>query len=93
MNYALSSTLKRLGNMSLPVHNLLSKSLEALRPPPLMNVSEWANEYRILSSESSAEPGKYRTERTPYLQEIMNCINDHKVKIVVFMKSAQVRRN
>lgn len=72
------------------IKELLTKSLQALKPPPRMTVSEWADTYRILSSEASAEPGKYKSSRTPYLREIMDTINDHKVKIVVFMKSSQV---
>lgn len=71
---------------------LLSTSLQALKPPPILTVSEWADTCRVLSRESSAEPGRYRTERTPYLREIMDSVNDHQVEFVVFMKSAQVRR-
>jgi phage terminase large subunit GpA-like protein len=41
-----------------------------LKPDPLMSVHEWSDEYRILPSESSGEPGKYRTARMPYLEEI-----------------------
>ena len=35
-----------------------------------MTVSEWADNFRVLPSESSSEPGQYRTERMPYLEEI-----------------------
>mgnify|MGYP002509026688 CR=1 FL=1 len=35
-----------------------------------MTVSEWADEYRRLSSESSAEPGRWRTSKAPYQREI-----------------------
>lgn len=72
-------------------HNLLTDALNHLKPPRKLTVSEWADEYRILSREASAEPGKYKTSRTPYLKEIMDCVTNHKVESVVFMKSAQVR--
>ncbi len=41
---------------------------------PIENLlpSEWADKYRFLSSAASAEPGRWRTSRTPYLREIMD---------------------
>lgn len=60
-------------------------------PPPLLSVSEWADERRMLSSKSSAERGPWRTERTPYLREIMDCLSaTSPVEEVVFMKGAQI---
>ena len=38
---------------------------------PVLRVSEWADRFRILSGSASAEPGQWRTSRTPYLREIM----------------------
>lgn len=49
---------------------LYSYFQKGLKPDPIMTVSAWADEYRILPSESSSEPGKYRTDRMPYLEEI-----------------------
>lgn len=45
---------------------------QACRPRPLTTVSAWADQYRILSSKASGEPGPWRTARTPYLREIMD---------------------
>lgn len=62
-----------------------------LKPEPLMNISEWADKYRILSQKASAEPGKWRTSRTPYLKEIMDCLSPYSgIEKVVFMKGAQI---
>lgn len=61
-----------------------------LAPPPKLTVSEWADEYRRLSKEASAEPGQWRTERAPYQREIMDSVNDPEVETVVVMSSAQV---
>src|SRR3569832_1444688 len=61
------------------------------RPDPLLTVSEWADRYRILSQRASAEPGPWRTDRTPYLREIMDCLSTTSpVEEIVFMKGAQV---
>lgn len=70
--------------------DLLAVALEALRPPPVMLVSEWAEEKRILA-EDEAEPGKWRNSRTPYLVEIMDRLSPHDpTEEVIFMKGAQI---
>jgi phage terminase large subunit GpA-like protein len=63
---------------------LVSGFLEGLKPDPLMTVSEWADAKRILP-ETSAEPGRFATSRTPYLKEIMDklSVTDPAQKIVV----------
>ncbi|TAN56867.1 MAG: phage terminase large subunit family protein [Magnetospirillum sp.] len=70
---------------------ILSAWADGMRPDPLLTVSEWADQHRVLSSRASAEPGRYRTNRTPYLREIMDCLSpSHPCRRVVFMKGAQV---
>jgi phage terminase large subunit GpA-like protein len=49
--------------------------LEGLLPPAAMTVSEWADAHRILSGKGSAEKGPWRTARTPYLREPMDCLS------------------
>lgn len=64
---------------------------EESRPDAAVTVSEWADEHRILSSKASAEPGLWRTDRTPYLREIMDALSSYStVETVVVMKGAQV---
>src|SRR5216683_5826541 len=64
---------------------------EGARPDPLLTVSEWADSYRTLSQRASAEPGPWRTERTPYLREVMDCLSPSSpVETVVLMKGAQI---
>lgn len=63
----------------------------AIRPDPLLTVSEWADKHRFLSQRASAEPGAWRTDRTPYLREVMDCLSaTSPVEKAVFMKGAQV---
>ena len=45
------------------------------KPDPRLTVSEWSDTYRILTSEASAEAGRWRTDRTPYLREIMDAMS------------------
>lgn len=61
-----------------------------LAPPPRLTVSEWADRYRMLSSEASAEPGKWRTERAPYQRGILDAFSDPMIEHVVVMSAAQV---
>ena len=64
---------------------------EGLTPDPLLSVSEWSDRHRMLSSKASAEPGRWRTSRTPYLRAIMDCLSPTSaVERVVFMKAAQL---
>ena len=46
---------------------------DGLSPEPTLCVSAWADTYRFLSNTASSEPGRWRTSRTPYLREIMDC--------------------
>lgn len=63
---------------------------QVLAPPPRLSASEWADRYRFLSRESSAEPGKWRTDRAPYLRGILDVFSDPMIERVVMMSSAQV---
>lgn len=64
---------------------------EGLRPDTPLTVGQWAERYRVLSREASAEPGPYRMERTPFLREICDALSPQSPATgVVFMKSSQV---
>lgn len=65
--------------------------LRGLRPDPRVTVSEWADRHRQLTTRSSSEPGPWRTARTPYLREIMDCLSSSSpVEVLVFMKGSQL---
>ena len=72
------------------MQNVLSKVQKLWQPPTQLKISEWADEYRYLSPESSAVSGKYRTDYAPYQKEIMDAFNDPNIERIVWMKSAQV---
>ena len=59
-------------------------------PPKKLTVSQWADEYRMLSSEASAESGKWKTSRAEYQRGIMDALSNPNIHTVVWMSSAQV---
>src|SRR5205085_10041325 len=79
--------------MALP--NRIETWVEAARrgwePEPLLLVSEWADLHRVLSGKGSAEPGRWRTSRTPYLRDIMDALSAlNPAQRIVLMKGAQI---
>jgi len=76
-----------------PIKNVLKKVSKAWAPPPRLTVTEWSDEYRMLSPEASAEAGKYYSSRAPYQKGIMDAISDRKVERVVLMTSAQIGKS
>ncbi len=60
------------------------------KPPEQITASQWADKYRRLSPENSAEAGPWRTSRTPYLKEIMDAFTDPKVRRIVVVSSSQI---
>ena len=71
----------------------VSSSLSVLKPPTELTVSEWADKYRFLSPESSAEPGPWDTSRVPYQKAMMDAYSDPEVQEIVFMTSSQIGKN
>lgn len=66
---------------------------ESLRPLPSLTVSDWADRYRMLSSESSSEPGRWHTDRAPYQREIMNAFTAPGVHKVIVMSCSQIGKS
>lgn len=69
---------------------LFEDIFQILEPPKPMTVSTWAAEHRVLSRESSAEPGKWNLDRAPYQRIIMDVISDKTCRRIVLMTSAQI---
>jgi phage terminase large subunit GpA-like protein len=65
-------------------------ALASLSPPEDITVSEWAAKYRILDSKSSALPGPWSNEKTPYLVGIMDELCNYETEEIVFVKPTQV---
>jgi phage terminase large subunit GpA-like protein len=65
----------------------------AIRPDPRLTISEWADRYRILSPESSKEPGPWRTDRVPHSKAIMDALSpSDPCQEVTFVAGTQVAK-
>lgn len=69
---------------------MLRRLTLALRPPERLTTTEWARRYRGLSVKSSARPGRYVPDVTPWVAGIHEALDDPEVMKVVAMKSAQI---
>lgn len=78
-----------MGNRASRTRQVWREASGVILPPPRLTVSQWADAHRILDS-SSPEPGPWRTDRTPFLKEIMDSLTPSApCERVVFVKSAQ----
>ena len=70
--------------------NLFKKAIrQSLKMPEEMLVSEWAERYRELDGTSNLS-GRWSNNVTPYLNEIMNTINDEAIRETYFCKGSQI---
>ena len=81
---------RKIIDLPKPTMDMLARCAAVLKPPPELTLSEWADKYRVLSAESSAEPGRWHTDKAPYQREIMDAIGDQHVRKVVVMSAAQI---
>ena len=63
-----------------------------LELPPRLTVSQWADGHRYIAAGTGPEPGRWRTDRTPYAREPMDVFNDPDVDTVVLKWSSQVAK-
>lgn len=66
------------------------EALRHLLPPDDMTVSEWAAKYRVLDSKSSAMPGPWRNDKTPYLVGVMDAFCSYETEEIILVKATQL---
>jgi len=59
-------------------------------PPEKLTVSEWADKYRLLSSEETSKPGQWDTNSVPYMRFIMDCFCNDEIKEINWLKCTQI---
>lgn len=70
---------------------LIRRFAAGLRPDAVLTVSEWADKNVVLTSSDSSERGPFRTSRTPYIREPIDCLSSHSpVRKVVLMFGTQL---
>lgn len=74
----------------LPVTQYQYDALQLMNPPEQITVSEWAEKYRMLDSKSSAIPGPWSNDITPYLVGVMDEFNNYETQKIIFVKPTQV---
>lgn len=68
--------------------SLYAAFASALRPPPNVCTSDWADRFRMLTSSQSANPGRWQTSKVEYLRDIMDLLSPNRPATrVVVMKS------
>lgn len=75
--------------MRNPARDLWESIFDAIPLIPSLKVSEWAEQYRVLSPESSSEPGRFRCDRIPMQREPMDSACDPEVQETVLWWAAQ----
>ncbi len=74
----------------LPVTQYQYDALQLMNPPEQITVSEWAEKYRMLDSKTSAIPGPWSNDITPYLVGVMDEFNNYETQKIIFVKPTQV---
>lgn len=68
--------------------DLIYQAVKYLAPPPDITCAEWADKYRYVHS--GPYPGKWVTDRTPYLREPLECVTDSRVEQIVIIKPTRI---
>lgn len=63
------------------------------KPLEDITVAEWADRFRVISSEAAAEPGPWRTEKTPYLRDIMDAFSDPLIRSIYVVSASQIGKS
>jgi phage terminase large subunit GpA-like protein len=62
------------------------------RPLPRLTMSQWAEKYRVLSPEATANHGPWLNTMVPYLPEIMDAVSDRTTQEIVVVSPSQAAK-
>lgn len=74
--------------MTVPATEIVNGARRRWAPPPRTRLSEWADAEFYLAAQSSANPGKWRTQ--PAQRDILDAMGDPAIERVSVMKSTRV---
>lgn len=82
--------LTALGEAAAPQPIIGKHFRRGVKPRDLLTVSRWADLHREINVGTNM-PGQWVTDRTPYLQEVMDSLSEHSdVSEVIFVKAVQI---
>lgn len=81
---------KRIQIRRYEISQYQKEALRYLKPPEEISVSEWSEKYRMLDSKTSAIPGPWRNDKTPYLKDVMDEFQNYETEEIIFCKCTQV---
>jgi phage terminase large subunit GpA-like protein len=68
---------------TLNTRRLLAELRQIFTPPPLLSVDEWADQFRVLHTETAGIGGQWTTDKMPAFREIMHCYTDPRIKRII----------
>ncbi|KZK97929.1 Phage terminase large subunit (GpA) [Pseudovibrio sp. Ad5] len=63
-----------------------------LKPPPKLNLVEWADEYRYVARENTANPGRWKTRRVPVSIGPMMAVTEKDTQVLTAMACTQLMK-
>ncbi len=66
------------------------KARLVLKPPPRLNIVEWANQFRRVAAKTSASPGQWKTDSQPVSYGPMLAVTEKDTHTVTVMAATQV---
>lgn len=79
-----------LPDTTLSALTLVRRVVKQVRPTPRMGTTAWSKQFRRMSPKSTALPGRYNPDLTPWVPLIHKALDDPSVVEVVGCKSAQI---
>jgi phage terminase large subunit GpA-like protein len=76
--------------VSEPILRSIFNGINSAIPEGSLTVSGWAETYRYVSAERSANAGKWSNSLVPFLVGVMDAVSNPFIDKVVFMKSSQI---
>lgn len=76
--------------MKIIIDAILNVRAKTLRPPPKLNLVEWADTYRYLSPEASSEPGRWETSRVEVCRGPMLAVTEKGVEQITIQACTQL---
>lgn len=90
MNARVDGSILASAEAKAALDDAFGRAWGSLAPRPVLSIVEWAEQYREMSEEETALPGRYDMDTTPALRGILMAASDPDVRRIISQKSAQV---